>query len=53
MRRSTETVMTNQEILGKQLSGISQIAAINLPAVEHLRRNSVLYAKKGTYHHFL
>ena len=31
--------MTNQQILAKQLGGISEGAAINLPAVETLRRN--------------
>ena len=35
-RRATEIVMTNQQILAKQLAGISEIAVINLPAVEHL-----------------
>ena len=38
-RRTTETVMTNQQILAEQLGGISEGAAINLPAVENLRRN--------------
>ena len=31
--------MTNQQILGEQLTGISEGAAVNLPIVENLHRN--------------
>ena len=38
-RRVTETVMTSQQILAKQLAEISESMAINLPTVEYLSRN--------------
>ena len=36
---ATETVMTNQQILGEQLARTSEGPAINLRPVEKLRRN--------------
>ena len=38
-RRATETQDPAQVILGIELGGISEAAAINLPAMHHIRRN--------------
>ena len=38
-RRATETQDPAQVILGRELGGISKVAAINLPALHHIRRN--------------
>ena len=38
-RRATETQGPAQVILGRELGGISEAAAINLPALHHIRRN--------------
>ena len=38
-RRATETQDPAQVILGIELGGISEAAAINLPALHHIRRN--------------
>ena len=38
-RRATETQDPAQIILGRELGGISEAAAINLPALRHIRRN--------------
>ena len=38
-RRATETQDPVQVILGRELGGISEAAAINLPALHHIRRN--------------
>ena len=38
-RRATETQELTQVILGRELEGISEVAAINLPALNHIRRN--------------
>ena len=38
-RRATETQGPAQVILGIEIGGISEVAAINLPALHHIRRN--------------
>ena len=38
-RRATETQDPAQVILGIKLGGISEAAAVNLPALHHIRRN--------------
>ena len=38
-RRATETQDPAQVVLGRELGGISEAGAINLPALHHIRRN--------------
>ena len=38
-RRATETQDPSQVVLGRELGGISEAGAINLPALHHIRRN--------------
>jgi hypothetical protein len=38
-RRATDTMDTSQQILGAELTNISEGAAVNLPIIDHLRRN--------------
>lgn len=39
-QRATYTVMTKQQILAEQLTGVFACAAANLPLAENLRRNT-------------